>query len=296
MVIWSMIQKQIQCAILIHTEPQSKDSLKTVLPRTFSPTATKISLRGWTKIMVKPISLTKDHTRAVRTALMTLQPPGPTIIGPYSEEVFMTILNIPITKAGRKIEIETDALPEAMYAMALEEGLKAILNRGMTKIVTKDLEGDDLTAAKEAAYLKAEENKAKLMAGDVKRGRASSATTKDGKKVDRAVLTEARRLAKNVVRDELKKAKVVLRTVPASKITEIANELIANDPQYIAQAETNLKERATVIPAIDLSSFVATAADPKLVAKVAAERKDKTLSATQAGKVKPRKSAVQANV
>lgn len=237
--------------------------------------------------MVKPIPLTKDHSCAVRTALMTLHNP--------KEEALMAILNIPVTKAGRKIEVDSETLPEDMYQLALEEGLKAILNRGMTKITTKDLEGDELRAAQEAAYAKAEENRAKLYAGDVRKGRAT-ATTKDGKKVSSAILIEARRLAKNVVKDQLKAAKVVLRTVPAAKITEIANELIANDPSYIAQAETNLASRAEVKPAVDLSDFIAHAADPKLVAKVEAEKAERktSLSATQAGKVKPRKQQ-QAN-
>ena len=56
----------------------------------------------------------------------------------------MATLKIPVTKAGRTLDVDTDALPEESYRIALEEGLKVLLNKGMSKITTKGLEGSDL--------------------------------------------------------------------------------------------------------------------------------------------------------
>ena len=95
----------------------------------------------------------------------------------------MAILRIPVTKAGNKpIEVDTDTdLPDAMYQLALEEGLKILLNKGMSKIATKGLKGDDLEGAKTAAYAKAVENFTALKEGKIRKGRAPA--TADGKKV-----------------------------------------------------------------------------------------------------------------
>ena len=66
----------------------------------------------------------------------------------------MAILRIPVTKAGNKaIEVNTDTdIPDAMYQLALEEGLKVLLNKGMSKISTKGLEGEALDEVAEARH------------------------------------------------------------------------------------------------------------------------------------------------
>ncbi len=61
----------------------------------------------------------------------------------------------------------------------------------------------------------------------------------------REVMTEARRLVKEVVMNELHRAKVKISHVPASKITAAANVLIDGDPSFIEQAKANLAEPAT---------------------------------------------------
>ena len=201
----------------------------------------------------------------------------------------MAILSIPVTKAGnRKIEVDTNSIPEDMYQLAMEEGLKLILNKRMSKILTKDLEGEALVAAQNAAFKIAEENFDNLLAGKIRRGRAA-ATSADGKKVSGVVMTEARRLAKEVVKNEIRAAGMKISHVEASAITKAANELIAADPNFIEQATANIEARTAVKSAVDIASLIHES--PKLVAKAneAKALRKSTLSAKQAGKVAPRK-------
>ena len=200
----------------------------------------------------------------------------------------MAVLNIPVTKAGSKIEVDTDKLPEDAFRAVVEAGLKTLLNMSMSKILTKGLEGDDLAKAQSAALEKAQANLDNLLAGKVKRGR-TAAKDASGNKVTGPVMTEARRLAKEVVKNEIRAAGMKISHIEASVITKAANELISADPSFIAQAQANLEARSTVKSAVDIKSLVHES--PKLVAKAEkakAEKKDQ-LSAKQAGKVAPRK-------
>jgi hypothetical protein len=205
----------------------------------------------------------------------------------------MAILRIPITKAGNKpIEVDTDTdIPDAMYQLALEEGLKILLNKGMSKIATKGLEGDDLEGAKAAAFAKAEENFASLKEGKIKKGRAT-ATDKNGGKVSGVVMTEARRLAKEVVKNEIRAAGMKISHVEASEITKAANALIAADPSFIETATANIEARAAKkVSGVDIASLIHES--PKLVQAAEARKaaSKTTLSAKQAGKAAPRKRA-----
>lgn len=201
----------------------------------------------------------------------------------------MAILKIPVTKAGNKvIEVNTETdIPDAMYQLALEEGLKILLNKGMSKIATKGLEGDELDSAKEAAYAKGLENFEALKAGKIKKGRQTS-----DKKVPGVVMTEARRLAKEVVKNEIRAANMKISHVEASEITKAANALIEADPSFIETATANIEARAAKkVTAVDIASLIHES--PKLV-KAAEERKaaaKTVLSAKQAGKAAPRKGA-----
>lgn len=205
----------------------------------------------------------------------------------------MTELHIPITKAGnRKITVDTAELPEDMYRMALEEGLKVLLNAKMSKITVKGLEGEALEAQRNAAYEVGLQNLENVKAGKVRKGR-SAATAADGSKVSGPVMTEARRLAKEVVKNEIRAAGMKISHVAASDITKAANALIEADPSFIETAKANLEARAAKPSAVDISALIHES--PKLVeraAKAKAERK--ALSATQAGKVAKRKPAANA--
>ena len=176
----------------------------------------------------------------------------------------MAVLNIPVTKAGSKIEVDTDKLPEDAFRAVVEAGLKTLLNMSMSKILTKGLEGDDLAKAQSAALEKAQANLDDLLAGKVKRGR-TAAKDASGNKVSGPVMTEARRLAKEVVKNEIRAAGMKISHIEASVITKAANELISADPSFIAQAQANLEARSTVKSAVDIKSLVHES--PKLVAR-----------------------------
>jgi len=201
----------------------------------------------------------------------------------------MGIMNIKVTKANRTIAVDTSELPDEAYQFVLQKGLEALMNARMSKILTKDLEGDRLAEAQEAAAKIAEENLSNLKAGKISKGRGG---TKDanGNKVSAVVMTEARRLAKEVVKNEIRAAGMKISHVEASVITKAANELIAADPSFIEAATANIEGRKAVKSAINIADLVHES--PKLVAKAEkakAERKT-TLSANQAGKAAPRKA------
>lgn len=201
----------------------------------------------------------------------------------------MGIMNIKVTKANRTIAVDTSELPDEAYQFVLQKGLEALMNARMSKILTKDLEGDKLAEAQEAAAKIAEENLSNLKAGKISKGRGG---TKDanGNKVSAVVMTEARRLAKEVVKNEIRAAGMKISHVEASQITKAANELIAADPSFIEQATANIEGRKAVKSAINIADLVHES--PKLVAKAEAEKakKKSTLSAKQAGKAAPRKA------
>lgn len=218
----------------------------------------------------------------------------------------MTILHIPITKAGNKtVSIDTedpDQLPASMYLMALEEGLKVILNKGMSKVgALKDLSADELEKAHAKAMEIAEANLTKIKNAKVTKGRT---TASSANKVAGVVMTEARRLAKAVVKDELRAAGIRISMVEATEITKLANEMLANDPTFVEQATANLEARAAKVSdgATDeaalrekalakLAALGGVTESPKLKAKAEKAKAEKPLSAKQAGKTVPRKGS-----
>jgi len=218
----------------------------------------------------------------------------------------MGVLNIPVVKAGGKtIAIDTDTdLDDRMFKLALEEGLKVLINAKMSKITAQSkLEGAELEASQAAAMEIAEKNLAAIKSGEFKKGgRGASASST---KVPREVMTEARRLAKEVIKNEIRAAGMKISHVEPRDITAAANNLLETDPSYIEQAKANIEARNVVAPVATDNPEVKAAAAAKLAAlgfagesekklKEAEERKAKSkavLSATQAGKAAPRKGA-----
>lgn len=194
----------------------------------------------------------------------------------------MAKLAIAVTKGKGTVEIDTDALPEEVFKEALIQGLKVLVNRGMSKItkVTYPVEAE-LHAA---AMAKAEENVTAIGEGKIKFSGATKATKASG-----AVMTEARRLARNLVKDEMKKAKIKISHVEAKEITKAANALLATEDigkQLMEQAQANLDERAKTPVAASIISAIPIS--DKLAAKDAARKAKDQLSAKQAGKPKVR--------
>lgn len=194
----------------------------------------------------------------------------------------MAIMKVPVTKGKDAVEIDTDKLPEAVFAEAVLQGLKTLINRGMSKVTVKDL-GSEEEVRKEAMII-AQKNVEKVLEGDIK------FSGKSGKsKVSGAVNTEAMRIARNRVKDAMKAQGIKISYVKASDITAAAKELVAADESIIAEAQANLDTRAKTPIAIDITSLVKE--DPTLRAKGEAKKAaEKGLSAKQAGLVKGRKA------
>ena len=104
-----------------------------------------------------------------------------------------------------------------------------------------------------------------------------------------AVMTEARRLAKALVKDELKRAGIKISHVEASEITKAANLYLESEhgQALVEKAKANLAEREKISIAGDVDVTKVIAISPELVAKAEAKKaKSGTLSAKQAGMVK----------
>lgn len=205
----------------------------------------------------------------------------------------MAIMQVPVTKGKSVVEIDTDKLPEAVYVEALLQGLKTLVNRGMSKITVGELGSDE--KVREEAMIAANKNVEKILAGDIKFSGKAKAS-----KVSGVVNTEAMRIARARVKDAMKAAGMKISYVKASEITAAAKELIAQDASIIEEAKENLEKRSAAPMPIDIKALIKEDADLKAKdeAKKAAAAKEKPLSAKQAGMVKGRskaKASPQAN-
>ena len=204
-------------------------------------------------------------------------------------------VQIPITKAGKGVGFPVDVtdlqntLSAEDYAMVFQEGLKVLLNSRMSKLpATKDLQGSELAAATAKALEKAEENLRMLRAGELRK--KAGGTTAAAAGVTKVVMTEATRLAKEVIKSTIKKAGQKISLYTAAQITAAAKAEVANNPKYLADAAIAVAEREK-IPTLD-GIMANLTPDPKLVKKAAEAKaeaaRNKPLSATQSGKTKKR--------
>lgn len=204
----------------------------------------------------------------------------------------MGIFKVPVVKGKDTMDVDTDELPEAVFREIVAQGLKVLLNRGTTKITkTQYPNADEL---KTAAMAKAAEQLQAMKDGKIR----IMGTKAD--KASGAVMTEARRIARNLVKDEMKRQKIKVSYVDAKDITAAANALIAANPDIVEQAKATLAERDAKAAAMsEALSGIAKAVqiNPKKQAK-AEEEKAKAkeqLSKTQAGKVQVRNKPAPAN-
>ncbi len=194
-----------------------------------------------------------------------------------------TLITVSLKNGAGTLEIDTAKLPDDVYREVFMQGLKVIAERGMSKL-TKEAYPDE-AERKAAIKAKAEENVQDMYDGKTKITGAVKA-----KKASGAVMTEAMRIARNLVKDAMKANKIKISTVKASEITKVAKQLIDSDPSILKTAEENLKQREATPVKLDIKSLIHV--DPDLVAKEEAKKaaasKDTPLSAKQAGKVAPR--------
>jgi hypothetical protein len=204
----------------------------------------------------------------------------------------MAKISIPIAKGGDSVEVETDSLSEELFRYVCALGLKAVLNRGMSKL-TKALVSNAEQLKTEAMII-AGKNLEAVYANKVRMTGGVKAKAASGE-----VNTEAMRLARIAVKDTIKDAGGKISHYAALEITKAAKDLIAADATYVEQAKANIEARKTAKPkvAIDVSKIAVSAkkvaeAEAKKAADKAkreAKKGDKpALSKTQAGKVAPR--------
>lgn len=201
----------------------------------------------------------------------------------------MTMLSVPIAKAKQNLEVDSDLITdERTFQEIFMLGLKAVLTRGMTKITTTGLEGEELDKARTAAFEKAKENLVAVYEGKIRFMSAKASKT------PRAVTTEALRQAREDIKEQMKASGIKLRYVKASQVTAMARALIADDPSYLENANKVIAERAERSKKIkiDVSTIEL---DEEKMAEDAKEKEEagKVLSALQAGKVKVRPIAQQ---
>lgn len=194
------------------------------------------------------------------------------------------VLNVPITKYKGTVQVVMDEIPDDVYAEIMLQGLKVLLNRGMSKVTKETYPNADEMKAKALEVATAQLELVKTSKIKFTGGKKKSGATG-------AVMTEARRLAKALVKDELKRAGIKISHVEASEITKAANLYLESErgADLIAQAKSNLadREKVTMGDVFNIKDIVKE--DPKLVAKAAAKKASAgTLSKTQAGKVKTR--------
>jgi hypothetical protein len=199
---------------------------------------------------------------------------------------------VPVTKGKDTLNVYLSKLPDAVYREMCLQGLKVMVGRGMTKITKETYPNPE--ELKAAAMAKAAETIQAMYDGKIRIMGAKA------DKVSGVVMTEARRLARNLVKDELKKSGVKISYVEASEITKAANALIAADPSIIKAAEDSLKareEKAAGMRSALAGIITAVPQSEKKKAKIEAEKAKakETLSKTQAGKVATPKQRPQAN-
>jgi hypothetical protein len=189
-----------------------------------------------------------------------------------------TVLRIPVVKGKTFLEVIPDDMPLHVYTEALMLGFKQILNRGQTKITKEAYPEPEALKAK--AMEVAEATLENMYAGKIRIAGGAKAD-----KVPREVMTEARRIARNLVKEELKRSGVKVSYIESSEITKAANALLASDPDIIAQAEEEVEKRARTKVKIDISKIPVS---EKKVKAAEARKADKTLSAAKTSKVATR--------
>lgn len=204
----------------------------------------------------------------------------------------MGIMKIEVTKAKQALDIDTSELPDQVYQEALRQGLKVLLNRGMTKITKETYPNAD--ELKAAALEKANTTLADMKAGKIRIVGAK------GDKVSGAVKTEAMRIARALVKDEMKRQKIKVSYVPAKEISLAAENVIRANPSIMEKAKLAVEAREA--EALALKEGLAQIVTPGMIdqakkakvdkeaaeAKAAVKAAGASLSATQAGQVAQR--------
>ena len=198
-----------------------------------------------------------------------------------ADETSTSILHIKVIKGKDKVDIDANAVPAHKYKEVVELGFQTAINGGMTK-VTKANYADPVELAAKAMEI-ARDRVEKLLAGTLTIGRKTATKGPSG-----VVMTEARRIAKQMAKDIMRDRGFKLSHYPQSVITELANAMIEDDPSIIQLAEHNIANRKSKKVSIDIGELLKGKEDENLVEKALVKKAKGPISAKQAGKVQPR--------
>lgn len=146
--------------------------------------------------------------------------------------------------AGSVVLEDIDAVDANTFRYIIQQGLETIVNTsggiakqlaGFTKLTGKDA---DERKAKIVAL--ANETIANLVKGTVKKKGAKSKADK----ADSAVMSEAVRIAKEMIKDHLRSQGIKLSSRKQSEITKAAKDVVEANPDLLKKAAANLAERA----------------------------------------------------
>jgi len=201
-----------------------------------------------------------------------------------------TDLNVPCPKAKGVFTVtkeDIDALPESTYREIMLQGLKSVLARGQSKITADTYPSEDERRNAVMQIVAKNWNDCQNGAIKITGGKAKKAGAG-------AIMTEARRLARQAVKDAIKADGGKISHYEASEITKAANALIEEYPEYLEQATKNVDERKAKPPAVAILSSIKVSEKKVAAAKAKTKKGVGQLSATQAGlTAKPRPAAQQ---
>jgi hypothetical protein len=199
----------------------------------------------------------------------------------------MAIYKTTILKTKQAVEWDSDKLDDGVYAYALQLGMKSILNR-LSKFKKEDYtsEGEFNTAVMAKVEETVNAAYATEHGGTGGKGIRMVGTAK-GPKTGGAEKVEARRIAREIVKSQLKAAGEKLSQYSAKDITEAADALIEANPEILAEAKENLTKRVEKAEKlkVNISAISKSGKAPKAKAEKA------PLSAKQAGIPMERKPA-----
>lgn len=198
-----------------------------------------------------------------------------------------TIIEVNVPKAKTKLKLNWDSLDLDTKLAIIQAGAEKIVQAATAKITKKD--EPDETKMAVLALEAAEEKLEQIHSGKWKPGRKASVG-----KVAGVVMTEARRLAKNIVKAQIKAANQRISDYEAKAITEAANLYLSEHEELIAQAQASIEASKNLASA----AAVNVAAIPVSPSKVAKNNEKKAAAkaatlAKNAGKPGPQKSTIK---
>src|SRR5262245_51685559 len=169
------------------------------------------------------------------------------------------VFSIKITKAKRSLDVDFRSLPQEVQMYIVEQGLGKLLN-GATSKWTAASEPDEVKRG-DNAYAAAQKRLESLQAG-----KTGARASKTDASVSREVKTEAARLAKAVVKAQIKANKEKISDYKPKVITEAANAYLAGHPELLDQAKANI-EAANKLAQVASVDVTGIPKDPALIAK-----------------------------